>query len=387
MSSKLRFADTQASVLLDAVRGLAAVVVVIEHWRNLFFVDYNQVALHRVLFAPLYLLASAGHQAVMIFFVLSGYLISGSVFRMFEQLRWSWETYTVHRLLRLWIVLIPGLLLTAVLDAAGTHIHRLPASLLYGGSYPNHMTGNVAYHEGWVTGFGNILFLQGIKVQTFGSDGALWSLANEFWYYVLFPLGYIAFRSKSSRKTRVVSTVLFLAVAMWLPHGILVGFPIWLLGAVLTRLRPPAFRAAGRWFASAVYMVLFFGFARLPSLQGAWADPALGLITLGWLWLLLSASDTPAMNGLRTKSARSLARFSFTLYVVHTPILMLFAALTLPVTRWQPRGAVLLQGAVFLVITLTAAWLIASITEFQTDRLRGRIEHRLKLQVAPLRTS
>ena len=47
--------------------------------------------------------------------------------------------------------------------------------------------------------FSNIFFLQGIYTPTFGTDGALWSLANEFWYYLLFPLGLIALRSRAVR--------------------------------------------------------------------------------------------------------------------------------------------------------------------------------------------
>ena len=115
------FTKSKASVLLDLVRALAALLVLVEHWRNLFFIDYPQIQAHRAAFAPVYLLTSAGHQAVVIFFVLSGYLISGSVFRTLDRNNWSWQTYLVHRLLRLWIVLIPGLLLCALWDAIGIH--------------------------------------------------------------------------------------------------------------------------------------------------------------------------------------------------------------------------------------------------------------------------
>lgn len=96
-----------------------------------------------MLFAPPYLIARAGHSAVVIFFVLSGYLISGSVFRMFAAGRWSWKRYSLHRLLRLWIVLIPGLMLTALCDQTGIHLHRAPAQMLYSGASGNHMLANV----------------------------------------------------------------------------------------------------------------------------------------------------------------------------------------------------------------------------------------------------
>lgn len=62
-----RFVDTHASVLLDLLRGLAALLVLGDHWRNLLFIDYRDVTAHRkALFLP-YLLTTAGHQAVVIF--------------------------------------------------------------------------------------------------------------------------------------------------------------------------------------------------------------------------------------------------------------------------------------------------------------------------------
>jgi hypothetical protein len=55
-------------------------LVCLEHWRSLLYIDYPQIGSHRALFALPYLMTGAGHQSVVIFFVLSGYLISGSNF-------------------------------------------------------------------------------------------------------------------------------------------------------------------------------------------------------------------------------------------------------------------------------------------------------------------
>src|SRR5580658_7990721 len=119
--AKLRFSDTTASVLLDAIRGIAATLVLLEHWRNAFFVDLPQVPSHRMLLAGVYLLCAAGHQAVIIFFVLSGYLISGSILRAFRRNEWTWKQYLTHRLVRLWIVLLPALVLGACWDHLGLY--------------------------------------------------------------------------------------------------------------------------------------------------------------------------------------------------------------------------------------------------------------------------
>ena len=65
---------------LDMIRGLAALEVCLGHLRGFFLVDYGQTqgGLAAKLF---YTLTGMHHQAVMIFFVLSGFLVGGSVIR------------------------------------------------------------------------------------------------------------------------------------------------------------------------------------------------------------------------------------------------------------------------------------------------------------------
>ncbi len=374
------FVDSQASLLLDLVRALAAFVVLCEHWRNIFFVDYGILASHKAFFLLPYLLVSAGHQAIVIFFVLSGYLISGSVFRMFQRGVWSWRTYLLHRLARLWVVLVPGLVLTALLDRIGMSLHRAPAAALYSGLSGNHLLGDVHALSSPLIGLANLLFLQGISVPTFGSDGALWSLANEFWYYMLFPLAFVAVRRQTAWESRVLHASLFVAAAWLLRHSVLGDFPIWLLGTLLAVLPVPRFGAAGpwiRWLAVALYVPLFYAFARAPSFQVAVRDDLLGLATFVFLWILLSASHPASTNSPATRCTRLLARFSYTLYVAHTPMLVLIAALLLGPTRWLPDGPHVAIGLVILFLVLALCLLLASQTEFRTDALRNAMERRL----------
>jgi peptidoglycan/LPS O-acetylase OafA/YrhL len=70
-----------------------------------------------------------GHEAVMVFFVLSGFLVGGSVLKLMSRDLWSWNNYLIKRLTRLWIVLIPALLLGLALDLGGSHIFSGTASI------------------------------------------------------------------------------------------------------------------------------------------------------------------------------------------------------------------------------------------------------------------
>ncbi|WP_263367651.1 acyltransferase family protein [Edaphobacter bradus] len=371
-----RFADSRASVLFDLIRGLAALVVLFEHSRNLFFIDYHQITQHRGLLALPYLLSGAGHQAVVVFFLLSGYFISGAVFRALDRNQWQWSDYLLRRFLRLWVVLVPALLLCLFWDKLGIRLGHAPA--LYSGAVQNHMIGDVRHLLAPHIFFGNLFFVQVVLTPVFGSDGALWSLAYEFWYYILFPLGILALRRRTQRLYRVVCAVLFVATAWFVRGGILLSFPIWLAGALLYKLPAPRLSAgAGYWLriaAAAIYLPAFFGLAKIHTFPSLLNDYILAILTFGLLWLLLSANDcyTPGSPGER--ASRNLARFSYTLYAVHTPLLVFLASLLIGDTRWTPslRTVALFIG--ILLATVGYAYLLAYFTEFRTDTLRLRLE-------------
>jgi peptidoglycan/LPS O-acetylase OafA/YrhL len=374
----LGFTSTQASVLLDIVRGLAAVLVLLGHWRNFFFVDYPQLpSAHRAFYAVPYVLTSGGHQAVIIFFVLSGYLISGSVFRMFRQDAWSWRTYLLHRLVRLWIVLIPGLALAALWDFIGLHLHRPTAVAMYAGASGDSIMTNVRSTFHLSTWLGNLFFLQQTFVPVFGSDAPLWSLANEFWYYILFPCALLALRRQTPLWQRVLCALLFIAIAFRLEPYIVYLFPVWLLGTLMAILPPPRLTHGWRVGATLAYIPIVFLFAKFPFFYPLSVDLLFGLITFGYLYVLLSARERAHEQLRSTRLWRTLARFSYTLYVAHAPLLFLAAALTLGAVRWIPDVAHVALAACFLVLAVAYSFLLASLTEFRTDKLRKAIERRL----------
>ena len=276
------FSDTWASVSLDLVRGLAAILVLVDHWRNLFFLNNHEVRDHRLFFAVPYTLTAAAHEAVVIFFVLSGFLIGGTVRRAIERGEWSWKSYLTHRLVRLWIVLLPGLMLCLLLDKIGVAF-AASRSL-----FP----GDAAQNDTAVAFVGNLFFLQGVFVPAFGSDGPLWSLANEFWYYILFPLGMLAMLPSTRPRTRLIGAALFLVLCLWLRTTLLPLFPIWLLGAALFGLPRPPLGNLSRWLAAATYVPIVFLCTYLHRILGIGSDYILAAATATLMWTLLSASQT-----------------------------------------------------------------------------------------------
>jgi peptidoglycan/LPS O-acetylase OafA/YrhL len=65
--------------MLDLVRGLSALVVMAGHLRAFIFEDFGNLATPGPLSKIFYFITGLGHQAVMVFFVLSGYFVGGAV--------------------------------------------------------------------------------------------------------------------------------------------------------------------------------------------------------------------------------------------------------------------------------------------------------------------
>jgi peptidoglycan/LPS O-acetylase OafA/YrhL len=368
---RIPFTKTTASVLLDGTRAAAALLVCLSHWRMIFFVSYPLLHVpHKFLYIPFYAITGAGHASVIVFFVLSGYLISGSVFRMFDNGSWSWRRYLTHRLVRLWIVLIPALILGGVLDSAGLRLNHAPG--LYTGLVDNNMALTVPQFLTVRSFFGNLIFVQWILTPTFGSNGPLWSLANEFWYYILFPLGVIAFRHSFPPLHRLLSAVLFIGISFFVGHSILFLFPVWLLGAVLARM-PQRLPTRARTWVWILYPVLFFLLVRPSFIPSLAKDYLLGIFTFFLVLSMLSATGlAPARVWVGV--CRIGSRFSYTLYLVHVPFLVFLASLIVDDSRWSMNLKSALGGMAVIVAAYIYAYSVAFVTEFRTDTVRGQIE-------------
>jgi peptidoglycan/LPS O-acetylase OafA/YrhL len=382
----VRFVDSWASVNFDLLRGLAAFFVFLGHWRNLLFVDFPSIDTHRRLLTPLYALAGGGHQSVVLFFVLSGYFIGGTVLRSLERGQWEWLEYLLRRIVRLWTVLVPALLLCIFWDRLGIYLGHAPA--LYGGRVQNNIIfSDVATLLSPHIFFGNLFFLQTILTPVFGSDNALWSLAYEFWYYILFPLGMIALWRTSRLSHRLTCAALFAVAAWFVGADILLNFPIWLAGVALFLLPAPSFTPRiGRYVrigASLIYLPIFFAFGRYPVISGLFRDYLLTVFTFLYLWVLLSAKERHSIGARRVSFSREVARFSYTLYAVHLPALVFLVALVQGDSRWYPTPIYLLAGACLLVTVLGYAYLLAFLTEFRTDKLRIRLGNLLGIGSLP----
>ncbi len=291
---------------LDLLRGGAALMVVLYHARIGSFVEFaalpheQQNLIARLFFGSIRL----GEEAVLAFFVLSGFLVGGQIIRKLQHHGFDIRSYAIDRATRILLPLIPACILTALLALFVFHSPVRPWVLLA------NMTG-----------------LNGVTAPNLPYNGALWSLAYEIWFYVI--AGAAAYlqtrRSIAALLTLGVGAVIFSVLdARYLLY--------WIFGACVFLLTPH--RRSGELFSAGIVFVIFgAAFIELSTSRGNSFQPILAmepgipraLFCIGIaiaLPFLCSETAERALAPIRIV-ARSLSATSYTLYLTHYPVVWL----------------------------------------------------------------
>ena len=357
---------------LDLVRGLAAIAVLVYHIRFRFFLDWADLTDRGIVPKLFYAATSFGHDAVIVFFVLSGFFISRIVIRDVGANAWSWRDYLLNRCVRLYVVLLPGLVLTALWDSAG--LTFFPDNPLYSGTPQPWLTDSFPVHARLTTStlLGNVAFAQSILVPPFGSNVSLWSLSFEFWYYVLFPCLWIA-ASRYSGPWRRTLYGIGAIVILWLIGPDLRGsFPIWLMGTAIA-LVDMSWMTGRPGKRCGILALLAFG-CLLLTLHGplAWTSLIVKdyLVGAAFAGLLLTLLTTPLSKGISASVARRLAGVSYTMYVAHLPLLVFLGGWLVPGKPWTPDLPHLIDAALVFVAVSAYCVAIGRWTEAKTSTIR-----------------
>jgi peptidoglycan/LPS O-acetylase OafA/YrhL len=346
--------------------------VLFGHVRHIVLVDLAGVHQASLVDKGLYFFTGLGHEAVVVFFVISGFLVGGTTLERWSRQGPDLKRYAVARFSRIYTVLVPALAVGLLLDVAG--LRWFNASALYTNSAQYHtisLNSDISAGLDARTLLGNLFMLQGISTGIFGSNNPLWSLAYEWWYYTLFALLAAAWTGTDLGRWRPVSAVAGLLLAAWLPGHVTLWGGIWLLGLLTHR-----WIASGAWRPHPVIGLamlalaivwsrlshnvenvdhpesLFTGFAR---------DLVLGL---AFSVALASITRLQGTLGCSRFHAR-MADFSYTTYLCHFPAMLLLIAVAfqcvgLPFQQ-QPdaRGLACLVGlsALLLAYCRAFAWL------------------------------
>lgn len=305
------FITRPMSLALDLVRGVAALVVLLGH-----------TVQQRIYSGPWPFSDVLQHQAVVVFFVLSGLVIANSVY----QGQGTLADYAVARVARIMPVALFAVVFSALAWAVGNafdlDVIEVPRRFLD-------------------PSIGAVLLPLVFLSETEWGTGLIWnapywSLVHEVWYYALFGA---AFYLRGWQRLAVLTVLVPLA-----GFRILVLFPVWLVGAVLARYGPrqalgekPALACI---FGAVAAIVLAHHFqldwapvlddlarplsANLYLARYAITDTIFGVgVALGFVALRTLADQRAELLDRLQRPIRWLAECSFTLYLIHWPILNL----------------------------------------------------------------
>lgn len=312
---------------LDGLRGVAALVVVLHHG----FLTSSAVAdafrsesgeaprwAQIITYTPLHLVW-AGSEAVLVFFVLSGFILTYQRLRPKPE---PWRAYYPKRIVRLYVPVVGAVLVSIAIVA---------------------MVGrDTSTHSWWVNAHETPSlpqFLQDSFLLAGISDvnTALWSLEWEVWFSLLLPafiLGAIATQRRGGLWIGLLLVFAARAVGSLISSPVLLFLPIFAVGALIAVHREYIGELFGRYINSGIRTAVVATVAcialiaswpmRLIPISDAIESAAKsGGILLGAGLLVVLALYSPGVRHLLcVRPIRWLGSRSFSLYLIHEPIIV-----------------------------------------------------------------
>lgn len=320
---------------LDGLRGLAALVVMLGHARLLLWEGYSEgYKTHPEAYSTLdrammygFSLFRVGHEMVILFFVLSGFVIHLRFSNREKRPPFDFKDFMVRRFKRLYPPLLFVLLLAFILDGIGKQY----GWAIYAQQTPYaSINRDIICESDPITLIGNLFFLMAVYVQPYGTTGVTWSLMYEWWFYVLYPVFYFLALRFGFRKVGLLVTGLFVVAVLMtdfrplLLWRVLDYFVIWWMGASLVEIWRNRAGSTRRVYAVLPYLVVMLPAGFL--MQGKDSDTLYAMANfafgLGFMGLIAGL--------LRLKHQNIFIRFlewikplgdcSYTLYLVHFTI-------------------------------------------------------------------
>lgn len=306
------------SLYFDFVRAIAAIIVVFHHYSQHIIKAFHD---GQTVFPPI------GQEAVMVFFVLSGFLITWVA----EVKDKDFVSFFIKRFARFYSVMLPSV---AILSICYVIVMQIDPGLY-------RFQGDADFF--WIKSiltFGFLNFNTIIYQAKLPGGAPFWSLTYEFWYYIVFAL----FLFLPKRWLAVLGMAL---IFLFLGIDSFLLWPVWLLGVITYWASKRV--TWGTKAASILYLVSLMGIGLIVA--SGWRYTYLSLdyhFGLSWrygahciyyflLGLMMSLNFLAFIAWSRhqqiqipnyvERPIRHLAGISFTLYLIHVPLMLLMHAL------------------------------------------------------------
>ena len=273
--------------------------------------------------SPLHLIWD-GTFAVYVFFALSGYVLT---LQMREAAAWDWTRYYPRRLLRLYLPVVGSILFAGACAALVPRVSKPSES----GWMLEHVGTSLS------NGFVGVLLVHNVRL-----NSVLWSLHWEVIFSLLLPLAVLVVGRIGPRLALVLGVASLAATALGVhdANGRLEYLPMFLLGALLAGQPELVQRLASRWRRrDTIALTLVVALSQVarwtlaPVISGTSAAFALttalqAAVTLPLLVLVLCS---PVIRrAAERRRVQWLGKRSFSIYLVHEPIVVSAALLLGP---------------------------------------------------------
>lgn len=360
---------------LDGLRGVAAVVVLISHITLTFpafaAAVYNpdvQMLAGTLewlaTYTPLHILW-AGHEAVFVFFVLSGLVLTLPVIK---RSGYDWREYYPKRIVRIYapvaIAVALGILLVMLAprddsDGMGEWLQDRPTGPTVSGVVKDLIL---------VTGPSRLI-------------SPLWSLQWEMLFSLLLP-AYVVFAARHRRYVWLKAGVIVAAVSVgaFLDNQALMYLPMFALGSLmateLQNLREVAMRlnTAHWWVLGGIASILATARWTLPLVAPSELAANLSAIPsfVGCALIVgLSAFCPGTLGFLQSNFVQWLGKVSFSLYLTHEPIVIATAFIVGPGNSWM-------VPIIAVPVAFAAAWAFFKFVEATSHTLSKTIGRRFR---------
>jgi len=344
-------ASTSRNIGIDLLRGIAIVLVILNHIG--IRIPLRKTALAD--FLPARFLSELnynGYEAVFVFFVISGFLITGNALRRWGDLaRIDMKTFYALRFSRIVPCLLLLVALLSALHGLGVQDYVIDRP---GQSLPRAVLAALGLHLNWYEGMTGYLP---------GNWDVLWSLSIEEVFYIGFPIVCLL-----TRRVWILAPLLvLLAVSMPWTHAALTDNEIWqekaylpgmsaiaigVIGALLARRWPvlSKMQARGLIIVGAFGMIaeMFAGRFLWPLI----GDCILLLLTVSAMLILIALQARPVSRVRGFGWLASWGRLSYEIYLSH--MFVVYAV----VRVYRATGGDIRWGFLWYLPALPICWLL-----------------------------
>ncbi|MCP1162940.1 MULTISPECIES: acyltransferase [Bacillus] len=372
---------------LDSIRGISSLVVMIGHhlmifsvFQNYSYEDNKPFVMYLLKETPARLIFSSGNESVIIFFVLSGFVLYRSIQNNYD----SYVPFLLKRICRIYIPYIVAILIAILCQTTMSE---------YGIPYLSEW-----FNRSWTIESSLSLIVQHIllvgKYNTDAYNGVIWSLVHEMRISIIFPLVLMVCLRKTLRDSlltlfsfsicSVVILLLFHSSLTLTSYALTLHYTVlFLLGALVAKYKNNLIvfysnRTKNEkiaWFLFAVLLYMYEGLVGEINLLNNFIFRDYVVAISACLFVILSLSVSTLSSLLRNKYLLYLGKISYSLYLYH--IISLFSLIYM-LHEILPLPIILIFSLVFSFILAMLSYIFVEKFAFRVGKYVTKQANRKK---------